>query len=283
MKKTTFKLHPIAILYMLRAYWYVLTAPYVRAVWQYVVLERSFHIYWSERTILLITCMFVVLNWQSTNIVVTNTKITIKAGVLTKTIEKINISQISAIVTEQNVISMLSGAVACNVYLKEGTRARTIIMRRREANALCAVAFGGFCDNGINILRKKSRYFTTPTIIFVVTAMFGVFLIKIARTACLICWIVGLAGMFGAVYNYRNEKCCFSNIFFAQRLKFLKLYRIYCNNGECTVRMTRSLIDRKNCTCRLKFLLCNAAPKSVIVRNVELIEAKRRLDEKFLL
>lgn len=290
MAKTSFKLHPVAVLYMLKAYWYILTAPFVRMIIQYLFLKEVVWLLLSERVLLLVLMIIVVLKWLRTDITVTTAKIVIKRGVFVRLCETIEFSQILSVVTEQNAFDVVLGASDCYIDVESEVLAKRtkIKINSHDAKKLCNIIYGGILCEELNIKRKKSRYFTVPLIIFAATVIgitkFDVFWQKGAYglSVAFILIAVELYYIVICYYNYRQGKLYFGSVVYAQGIKVLKIYKLYCNNNKLDIiDVTQSPIDKYHRTCKMRFRLCERSGKALKIKNIDLKDAKEKLKMNF--
>ena len=285
MIKTSFKLHPIAILYMLRSYWYLLTAPFVRIVIQNLFFDEAARLFLSEKAILSLTSVYVILKWLKTNIIAKNNKIIIDGGVLAKKQQTIERSQILSITTERNILDILMGCATCYIntesdrWCNTKTRFKISVC---NAEALCSSLYGKTIKRPVEIKRKKRRYLTIPSLIVVATMVFmvviGVFYknlkYNIIFTAVLL--TIELYYALFCYIDFKQSRIMVGDVICAQGTRAFKLYGMYCNKNKIeAIKISQTPIDKYRNTCKIHLLIYINVRKRLKIKNVDFKSAKK--------
>lgn len=288
MNKTNFKLHPVAVLYMLRSYWYIFTAPFIRIIIQNVFFDRAARLLLSEKMILLLTSIYVILKWLRTDITVKNDKITINKGLLVKSYQVIKLSHVLSITTKQNILDILTGCATCcfNVEINlRGFAKNTFKIRARDTKALLIAAYGDTKTSKLKIKRQKRRYFTIPCLLIAVTAVLmsiiGFFYQNTQRVMILTVMLlmIEFCYVLFCYVNFKRSNIFIGDVIYAQGTSAFGLYSICCYKSKVeTVKISQSLIDKRHNTCKIHLLLYVNRGRRLKIKNADLYSAKEKFD-----
>lgn len=284
MDKLTFKFHPIAILHMLKSYWYILSVPYVRMIVQRLFLDEVVKILWSERMALFAIMIFVVLKWFTTKISVTNKNIEITRGVFVKVSENIKTSHLFCIVTEQTALGVIFGFVNCYIDLEQGVvngKNSKFKISVRKAEELCKIIYTTTPKGELKIKRKKSRYFTIPITFIAVTLFLWVIIncfgvkARYSLDLLIVLFLVEVYYLLICYYDYRQAKVCFGDVIFAQGSKALKIYKIYYLKSKTGIyKISQNPIDRHHNTYKMCFMSCSKIGNVFKVKNIDALDVE---------
>lgn len=152
MIKTEFKAHPIMIVRLMKPYLFVLILPLLRALFQYVTKGEIDGLLALELIAFAFILVMAILGWRAISITVNDRYITVKRGVFLKSCAVIEVSRLSSISLEQNILDYILRSVDCYVNTEAGRPNKSdfnLKMYKSDAKLLFKNIYGEEAQNVI--------------------------------------------------------------------------------------------------------------------------------------
>ncbi len=120
--KKIYKAHPLMILSRMKPFIFVLFLPFVRGLLQYMTDREITGILGVELTLFIGIVLFSILSWRSFRLIISDDSITVLSGFVFVKKATINISSLSSVQSERNILDLIARSVTYSINTEAGRK-----------------------------------------------------------------------------------------------------------------------------------------------------------------
>ncbi len=270
----TFVAHPITILYQLRAWWIVFTAPIVRRILQLVLSREVQKILLSEIVALALAFVMSIIGWLSTRVAVYSECIVIKKGIFLKTRTTIDFSRLLGISTDKNLFYAIVGCARCRFNtVSEKDKKCEVKLKTTDARHIYDIVYGEISCLPIKRQKRIKRFLFIPTFLLIVCLFVAFTRLALKQTdfygfcALLILILYYISTCY---YDYKKGKLILGERVFARRVSMRGSKTFRCLKNDIGVmKIIQTPIDRYQNTCKIKVILLGENGDNIKIRHLK--------------
>lgn len=248
----TFKAHYVTLFYLIRSYWYVITAPIIRISIQYVLYRNTRVILPFEIVLLMLSIVCAVIRWLCMSVTITNDYVEIEKGFFVNRRTKLPITEMFSIHTSENVFNALFGCVVCKFCTTtKSSNNPKVILRKKDANKILGLVFDDSTFTNINRCKKIYRFLLKPAAILIILVLFSL----IHPNSKIIFILMVLDLVYGALclYDFKYGKIYIGDSVFIKTTNATGIQEhIFSKKSIGIVKIIQNPFDKRNATCKLK-------------------------------